>query len=124
MSKKLLGIIFGLISLSFVGLTTTTIINYNNLDENYYTQEDVNSKINELEEYIKEKDGELQGALDTLREEYENKIANLQSKDEENATAIKTLTDTYTAKVKELEASDKANADALAEFNSNYEASL
>ena len=124
MSKKLLGIIFGLISLSFVGLTTTTIINYNNLDENYYTQEDVNSKINELEEYIKEKDGELQGALDTLREEYENKIANLQSKDEENATAIKTLTDTYIAKVKELEASDKSNADALSELKSSYETSL
>ncbi len=124
MSKKLLGIIFGLISLSFVGLTTTTIINYNNLDENYYTQEDVYLKINELEEYITQKDSELQDALDTLKEEYKNKIEILQTKDEENAEAIKTLTDAYTAKVKELEASDKANADALAELKLSYETSL
>ena len=93
-------------------------------EENYYTKTDVDSVMGSLQNEINATRDDAATKIDTLKAEYDEKIAALEAEDAKIKEEIKSLTDAYNAKVEELEAADKANADALAAHKAEYEADL
>ena len=89
-------------------------------EEDYYTKSNVDSIIAELEAALTEKDAENEAALNALKAEYGEKIAELEGGISDNKNAIAGLTTEYNAKVAELEAADKATNDALAALAEQY----
>ena len=76
-------------------------------EEDVYTKTDVDSIITKLEAEISVKAAENEAAIDTLRSQYNAKIAELEAQNAENKTAIEALTNAYNTKVTELENKDK-----------------
>ena len=93
-------------------------------EENYYTKTDVDSVMGSLQNEINATRDDAATKIDTLKAEYDEKIAALEAEDAKIKEEIKSLTDAYNAKVEELEAAYKANADALATHKAEYEADL
>ncbi len=124
-----------LLALALLCLATVFALTACMHEDDYYTKDQVNDSVSNLEsklnasvdslqEKLEEKAEANKDAITLLKAEYQAKISVLEKADIDNKAALDALTATYMAKVTALELADKATADELAALKTQYASDL